>query len=57
MKYLNELIRSNGHNLVLYSNAESNRIYVRVFDYSVEHGGTYDGFRYYNDYVVDIGTE
>lgn len=27
---------------------------MSVFNYSEKHGGTFDSFKYYNDYVVDI---
>lgn len=54
MMFLIELVKQNGHRLVRYDEAVEGRVYVNVFDYSVKYGGTFDGFRYYNDYYVDI---
>ena len=49
MLFLRELIQHNGHN-----EAIAGHIYMSVFNYSEKHGGTFDSFKYYNDYVVDI---
>lgn len=54
MRYLKDVIKENGHKLVKYNECKVNRKYQSVFDYSVQNGGTFDGFRYYNDYVVDV---
>jgi hypothetical protein len=54
MKYLAELIKDNNHKLVHYKIGKENHKYISVFNYSEKYGGTYDGFKYYNDYVVDI---
>ena len=54
MKYLIDLIKENGHKLVHYTQGEVGHEYMIVFDYIVKHGGTYDGFRYYNNYYIDI---
>lgn len=54
MKYLIDLIKENNHKLVVYDKAKTNREYMKVFDYSKKYGGTYDGFKYYNNYVVEI---
>jgi len=54
MMYLEELIKKNGHKLVRYNEGIARHKYMKVFDYSVKYGGTFDGFRYYNDYYVDI---
>lgn len=51
---LDELIKSNGHKLTRYDRAIKGHKYMTVFDYSKEHGGTLDSFKYYNDYYVDI---
>lgn len=55
MLHFMELIERNGHALVKYDECEEGRKYMRPFDYSSMYGGTYDGFRFYNNYVVDIG--
>ena len=52
--FLRELIQQNGHKLVRYNEAIAGHIYMSVFNYSEKHGGTFDSFKYYNDYVVDI---
>lgn len=57
MMYLQELIRKNGHKLIRWNEGKAGQKYVSVFDYSVSNGGTYDGFRYYNRYYVDITGE
>lgn len=54
MKYLKDLIKSNNHKLVLYNQAKENKQYMTVFNYSKKYGGTYDSFKYYNNYVVEI---
>ena len=54
MKFLNELIKENGHKLVLYNKCQHGREYMTVFNYSKKYGGTYDSFKYYNNYVVEI---
>ena len=30
---------------------------VSVFNYSEKYGGTFDSFKYYNDYVIELGDE
>ena len=30
---------------------------MSVFNYSEKYGGTLDSFRYYNDYVIELGDE
>lgn len=57
MRYLKDIIKENGHKLVKYNECKVNRKYQSVFDYSVQNGGTFDGFKYYNNYVVDITEE
>lgn len=60
MKFLKELVKENGHKLVHYDNLsgtipiKENHLYMSVFSYSSYYGGTFDGFKYYNDYLVDI---
>ena len=54
MKFLLELIKKNGDKLVYYKNCKENKKYISVFNYSNFHGGTFDAFKYYNDYVVEI---
>lgn len=57
MKYLTELIKDNNHKLVRYNKVKENHEYMTVFNYSEKYGGTYDSFRYYNDYVIEMWTE
>jgi hypothetical protein len=57
MQYLAELINSNNHKLVKYNEIKENHKYMSIFDYSIKYGGTYDGFKYYNNYVVEISFE
>lgn len=54
MKYLTELIKDNNHKLVRYNKVKENHEYMTVFNYSEKYGGTYDSFRYYNDYVIEM---
>lgn len=55
MKYLKDLIKENGHKLVRYNETDTNNhVYMTVINYSTMHGGTYDSFKYYNNYVVEI---
>lgn len=54
MQFLTDLLRANGHKLTHYTQAIKGHEYMSVFRYSAKHGGTLDGFRYYNDYVIDI---
>lgn len=54
MMHLQELVKKNGHKLIRWNEGKEGNKYVSVFDYSISNGGTYDGFRYYNNYYVDI---
>lgn len=54
MMYLRDLIESKGDKLILYNHGKMGRQCMTVFDYSVKYGGTFDSFRYYNDYYVEI---
>lgn len=51
---LKELVKKNGHKLVRYNEGIKGHTYIKVFDYSVKYGGTFDSFKYYNDYYVDV---
>jgi hypothetical protein len=56
MKYLKELVKEKGYQLrnsnqVLKQN-ESIENVSSVFDFSDKNGGTYDGFKYYNNYYL-----
>lgn len=57
MQFLKDIIKKNGHKLVKYNECLENREYKSVFDYSSQNGGTFDGFKYYNDYVIDVTEE
>lgn len=55
MKYLIDLIKENGHKLISRRDKlVDGRKYELVFNYSERHGGTYDSFKYYHDYIIDI---
>ena len=54
MMCLKELVEKNGHKLVRYNEGIAGHKYMKVFDYSVKYGGTFDSFKYYNDYYVDV---
>lgn len=54
MRYLKDIIRENGHKLTKYNECIVNHKYVSVFNYSQQYGGSFDGYKYYNDYVVDV---
>ena len=54
MEFLLELIKKNGDKLVNYKNCKMGKKYMSVFNYSEFYGGTFDGFKFYNDYVVEI---
>lgn len=54
MMFLEELLKQNGHKLVRYNEGIEGHTYMSVFDYSVKYGGTFDSFKYYNDYCIDI---
>ena len=51
---LEELIKKNGHKLVRYNEGITGHKYMKVFDYSVKYGETFDSFKYYNNFYVDI---
>ena len=58
MPYFKELVKNNKH--ILWNVKDTLPIkyakykVVKPFDYSVKYGGTYDSFKYYNNYVVLI---
>jgi len=54
MLTLQDLVKKNNHKLVKYDQCEISRNYISVFNYSEAYGGTYNSFRYYNDFVVDV---
>lgn len=55
MMFLMDLIKANNHKLVKFDECELNHTYESVFAYSARHGGTFDGYKFYNDFVVDVG--
>lgn len=58
MKYLRDLVKENGHKIRHFTEGvEKGHNYMSIFEYSVKYGGTYDSFKYYNDYVIDLGEE
>ena len=54
MVFLKELLKKNGHKLVRYDEGIVGHTYMSVFNYSSKYGGTFDSFKYYNDYCIDI---
>jgi len=57
MKYLSDLVKENGDILARLSQCFpvkdlQNYTTEDVFNYSDRHGGTFDSFKYYNDYVI-----
>lgn len=54
MKFLKDLVEENGHKIMHYTQVRENHNYMSVFDYSVKYGGTYDSFKFYNDYVIEV---
>lgn len=56
MKTLQELASENGHKITHHTKCtDPARQYITPFEYSAKHGGTLDGFKYYNDFYIDIG--
>ena len=53
--FLKALGYSNEDRIVHYTKCKDGNIYVSVFNYSVKYGGTFDSFKYYNDYVIELG--
>lgn len=53
--FLKDLIEKNGDKLINRRQAtDPNKKYENVFNYSDRHGGTFDSFKYYNNFVVEI---
>lgn len=52
--FLIDLVKENGHKLIHYTQLKEGRKYETVFNYSEKYGGTFDSFKYYNEYYVDI---
>ena len=62
MKYLRDLVKENKHEIkhfteIVEKGVEKEHKYMSVFEYSEKYGGTYDSFKYYNDYIIDLGEE
>ena len=53
--FLKDLVYSNEDRIVHYTKCKDGNKYVSVFDYSAKYGGTFDSFKYYNDYVIELG--
>ena len=59
MKYLSDLVEENGDRIEYFRLSISERelqnyTIESVFNCSDRHGGTFDSFKYYNDYVILI---
>ena len=53
MKYLKDLLEEKNKMLVMYNKVLSTDTGIMsVFNFSSKNGGTFDSFKYYNDYVV-----
>ena len=55
--FLKDLVDSNGDRIVHYTKCKDENTYVSVFNYSEKYGGTFDSFKYYNDYVIELGAK
>lgn len=53
--FFEELVKNNGDKIVHYTNTKDGKKYVSVFNYSAKYGGTINSFKYYNDYVIELG--
>ena len=53
--FLKDLVKNNGDKIVHYKSCKKDKKYINVFNYSERYGGTFDSFRYYNDYVIELG--
>lgn len=53
--FLKDLVEKNGDKIVRYDNCRADKKYMSVFNYSAKYGGTFDSFKYYNDYVIELG--
>lgn len=52
--FLKDLVKKNGDKIVYYKNCKADKKYISVFNYSKNYGGTFDSFKYYNDYVIEL---
>ena len=52
--FLKDLVEKNGDKIVRYDNCREDKKYMSVFNYSEKYGGTFDGFKYYNDYIIEL---
>ena len=55
--FLKDLVDSNRDRIVHYTKCKDEKKYVSVFNYSEKYGGTFDSFKYYNDYVIEFGAK
>lgn len=55
--FLKDLVEKNGDKIVRYDNCRADKKYMSVFNYSEKYGGTFDSFKHYNDYVIELGDE
>lgn len=54
MKFLEDLVKENNHKIVYFKNCKVNKKYMSIFNYSQLYGGTFNSFKYYNDYVIEL---
>lgn len=55
--FLKDLVKKNGDKIVRYDNCKADKEYMSVFNYSEKYSGTFDSFKYYNGYVIELGAE
>lgn len=52
--FLKELVEKNGDKIVRYNECKEGKKYMSIFNYSEKYGGTFDSFKYYNEYVIEL---
>lgn len=55
--FFKDLVENNGDKIVQCNEAQINKKYASIFNYSNKYGGTIDSLKYYNDYVVELKGE
>lgn len=55
--FLADLVKKNGDKIVHYTKGQVGKKYMSIFDYSEMYGGTFDSFKYYNDYYIELGDD
>lgn len=55
--YLSDILKKNGDKLVRYNKGKQGKEYMFMFTYSTRYGGAVDSHKYYNDWVVELGSK